>query len=58
MPDLDVETVTVTSGAFDRVVDFASATADPADPLVFNPAFDSGDHLHPTTPATRRWPTR
>jgi hypothetical protein len=37
----------LTSRAFDGVVDFAAATADPADPLVFNPAFDSGDHLHP-----------
>jgi len=37
----------LTSGAFDGVVDFASATADPADPQTFNPAFDSGDHLHP-----------
>jgi lysophospholipase L1-like esterase len=37
-----------TSGAFDGVIDFAKATADPANPLVFNPAFDSGDHLHPS----------
>jgi lysophospholipase L1-like esterase len=37
----------LTSGAFDGVVDFASATADSADPLTFNPTFDSGDHLHP-----------
>jgi lysophospholipase L1-like esterase len=37
----------LTSRAFDGVVDFTAATADPADPLVFNPAFDSGDHLHP-----------
>ena len=29
------------------MVDFARATADPADPQMFNPAFDSGDHLHP-----------
>jgi lysophospholipase L1-like esterase len=36
-----------TSRAFDGVVDFAAATADPNDPLVFNRAFDSGDHLHP-----------
>lgn len=35
------------SGAFDGVVDFAKATADPSDPQVFNPAYDSGDHLHP-----------
>jgi lysophospholipase L1-like esterase len=37
----------LTSGAFDGVVDFASVTANPADPQMFNPAFDSGDHLHP-----------
>jgi lysophospholipase L1-like esterase len=37
----------LTSGAFDGVEDFAGATANPADPLVFNPAFDSGDHRHP-----------
>ena len=37
----------LTSGAFDGVIDFARATADPADPLVFAAAFDSGDHLHP-----------
>jgi lysophospholipase L1-like esterase len=37
----------LTSGAFDGVIDFAKATADPANPLVFKPAFDSGDHLHP-----------
>jgi lysophospholipase L1-like esterase len=37
----------LTSGAFDGVVDFAAATANPADPQTFNPAFDSGDHLHP-----------
>jgi lysophospholipase L1-like esterase len=37
----------LTSGAFDGVIDFAHATADPANPLVFDPAFDSGDHLHP-----------
>jgi lysophospholipase L1-like esterase len=36
-----------TSGAFDGVFDFARATADPADPEALNPAYDSGDHLHP-----------
>src|SRR6516225_1693481 len=36
-----------TSGAFDGVIDFAAAVASPSDPLVMNPAFDSGDHLHP-----------
>jgi lysophospholipase L1-like esterase len=36
-----------TSGAFDGVIDFDKATQDPADPLRFLPAYDSGDHLHP-----------
>ncbi len=36
-----------TSGAFDGVVDFDKATRNPANPLVYAPAYDSGDHLHP-----------
>ncbi|MYS20045.1 Lysophospholipase L1 [Streptomyces sp. DvalAA-14] len=36
-----------TAGAFDGVVDFEKAVADPADPAALNPAYDSGDHLHP-----------
>ena len=36
-----------TSGAFDGVVDFDAAMRDQADPLRLNPAYDSGDHLHP-----------
>ena len=36
-----------TSGEFDAVVDFDQATRDPADPQMFRPAYDSGDHLHP-----------
>ena len=36
-----------TSGAFDGVVDFDKAVADPADPAALNPAYDSGDHIHP-----------
>jgi lysophospholipase L1-like esterase len=36
-----------TSGAFDGVVDFDAAMRDAADPLRLNPAYDSGDHLHP-----------
>ena len=36
-----------TSGAFDGVVDFDAATRDPASPLRLDPAYDSGDHLHP-----------
>jgi lysophospholipase L1-like esterase len=37
-----------TSGAFDGVVDFDGAVRDPADPLMFLPKYDSGDHLHPS----------
>lgn len=37
-----------TSGAFDGVVDFEAATRDPAQPDRFLPAYDSGDHLHPS----------
>ncbi|GAA3919232.1 SGNH/GDSL hydrolase family protein [Streptomyces gulbargensis] len=36
-----------TSGAYDSVVDFDRAVADPADPDRMLPAYDSGDHLHP-----------
>jgi lysophospholipase L1-like esterase len=35
------------SHAFDGVVDFAVAMAAPSDPEIMEPAFDSGDHLHP-----------
>jgi len=35
------------SGAFDGVIDVDTLMADPADPLALNPAWDSGDHLHP-----------
>ena len=37
-----------TSGAFDGVIDFDVATRDPSHPTRFLPAFDSGDHLHPS----------
>jgi lysophospholipase L1-like esterase len=37
----------LTSGAFDGVIDFAKAVADPADPQMLDPAYDSGDHIHP-----------
>ena len=37
----------LTSHAFDGVIDFASALASPSDPLRLDPAYDSGDHLHP-----------
>jgi len=42
-----------TSGAFDGVIDFASAVADPADPERLAPAYDSGDHLHPNAAGYR-----
>jgi lysophospholipase L1-like esterase len=35
------------SGEYDGVIDFDRAVRDPADPLRLNPAYDSGDHLHP-----------
>jgi lysophospholipase L1-like esterase len=35
------------SGAFDAVIDFDQITRDPANPTMFAPAVDSGDHLHP-----------
>ena len=35
------------SGEFDAVADFATAVADPADPEELNPAYNSGDFLHP-----------
>jgi lysophospholipase L1-like esterase len=41
-----------TSGAFDAVVDFAAATAAPGNPMALNPAYDSGDHLHPNDAGT------
>jgi lysophospholipase L1-like esterase len=37
----------LTSGAFDGTIDFSSAVASPYDPQAINPAYDSGDHLHP-----------
>lgn len=36
-----------TGHAFDGVVDFAAAVADPQDPQVLAPRYDGGDHLHP-----------
>jgi lysophospholipase L1-like esterase len=35
------------SGEYDAVIDFDAVTRDPADPLRLNPAYDSGDGLHP-----------
>jgi lysophospholipase L1-like esterase len=42
-----------TAGAFDGVIDFAGAVADPADPERLNPDYDSGDHLHPNAAGYR-----
>ncbi len=40
---------TMTGGAYDGVIDFAKAVADPGNPSHFAPKYDSGDHLHPNT---------
>ena len=37
-----------TSGAFDAVIDFDKAARDPEHPDRLRPAYDSGDHLHPS----------
>jgi lysophospholipase L1-like esterase len=37
-----------TSGAFDGVIDFDAAVRDPAEPERLLPAYDGGDHLHPS----------
>jgi lysophospholipase L1-like esterase len=42
-----------TSGEFDGVIDFAGALADPGGPDRLNPAYDSGDHLHPNAAGYR-----
>jgi lysophospholipase L1-like esterase len=42
-----------TSGVADSVVDFDRALRDPADPSRLRPAYDSGDHLHPSTAGYR-----
>ncbi len=42
-----------TSGLFDGVVDFDKALADPAQPARLLPAYDSGDHLHPSAAGYR-----
>jgi lysophospholipase L1-like esterase len=36
------------SGTFDGVIDFEKITGDGANPPHYNPAYDSGDHLHPS----------
>ena len=42
-----------TAKAFDGVIDFAAALADPGDPERLKPAYDSGDHLHPNAAGYR-----
>jgi lysophospholipase L1-like esterase len=37
-----------TSGAFDAVIDFDAAVRDPEQPSRLLPAYDSGDHVHPS----------
>ncbi|WP_093399010.1 SGNH/GDSL hydrolase family protein [Sphingomonas sp. OK281] len=37
-----------TSGLFDAVIDFDRSMRDPAHPDRLSPAYDSGDHLHPS----------
>jgi lysophospholipase L1-like esterase len=36
-----------TSGVFDGVADFDKIMSDPQNPTSLNPAYDSGDHVHP-----------
>ena len=38
------------TGHFDAIIDFDKITADPAHPDRMLPAYDSGDHLHPSPP--------
>jgi len=37
-----------TTKVFDGVIDFDKATQNPDTPTTFNPAYDHGDHLHPS----------
>ena len=37
-----------TAGEFDAVIDFDAVVRDPSDPSRILPAYDSGDHLHPS----------
>lgn len=43
----DVNAWIRTGRAYDGVIDFDRAMRDPADPAALNPAYDSGDHIHP-----------
>ena len=42
-----------TAGAFDAVIDFDAAIRDPSHPARILPAFDGGDHLHPSDAGQR-----
>lgn len=42
------------SGEADGVIDFDQALRDPSDPLKLLPAYDSGDHLHPSEAGMRK----
>ncbi|MGP8259964.1 MAG: SGNH/GDSL hydrolase family protein [Acidobacteriaceae bacterium] len=39
-----------TTNQFDGFIDFDKATQNPANPTIFLPAYDHGDHLHPNDP--------
>ena len=39
-----------TTPEIDGFIDFEKATRDPANPNTFLPAYDHGDHLHPSDP--------
>jgi lysophospholipase L1-like esterase len=39
---------------FDGVIDFATVLADPSDPQMLDPTYDSGDHLHPNAAGYER----
>ena len=43
----------LTGGEYDAVVDVAQVLADPDDSDALNPAYDSGDQLHPNDAGTR-----
>jgi len=52
-PDKEVKRQAVnhwirTAGKFDAVIDFDAAIRDPSHPARILPAFDGGDHLHPS----------
>ena len=52
-PELEAKRTAVNAfiraaGNFDGIIDFDAVTRDPANPAQFLPAYDSGDHLHPS----------